>query len=347
MLFKAVGEDPITLFEQCCSAQKLETAASYLKVLQNTDGLTVTRRSALKLLVKVLDNDDVELAGELVRFLEATSWDELCQREDETVTAIQDAKTELQMQELLLARYAQKLLAKHQLRHFLLFARCVGHDVHPWLCRERLRAAALETVEDYNSALAAIHLQFYIPIPETLPVLSYPYDTLTIPALPNTHVDSHYVSPSPQLSPPASPVLQPFSRFPRYAPTSTPRQKDAVHASLGMLMTSPSIRDPTFLQESIEYSTQDINFLLNEMLSAGCVEWALVISTALMNIPFIISILQDHTSLWAPYTALLAHHEAKGYRELQVYVAEFVQTHNTALNHTTMETTTSVNDVKI
>jgi hypothetical protein len=85
-LFDGVG-DPCALFENCVNAGKLATAASYLKILQRilyymydiiivltiadicTEGHIVSRRAALILLEKVLDIDDVELAGELTRFL--------------------------------------------------------------------------------------------------------------------------------------------------------------------------------------------------------------------------------------------------------------------------------------
>ena len=81
------------------------------------------------------------------------------------------------------------------------------------------------------------------------------------------------------LSPLTSPLSRPspHSRFPRPVITPLPllNQKnqqqqriDLAHSSVGMMMTSPSIRDPMFLQESIESATQDLNYLLTEMISA-------------------------------------------------------------------------------
>lgn len=61
-----------------------------------------------------------------------------------------------------LQKYARKLLMRKQLRHLLLFAWRVGHSLSPWLVSERARAAVIDSPEEWNAALSALHLQFCI-----------------------------------------------------------------------------------------------------------------------------------------------------------------------------------------
>ena len=87
-------------------------------------------------------------------------------------------------------------------------------------------------------------------------------------------------------------------------------------------LSLPSMRDPLFLQDSIEYAAADLayhqfqelflpllpildtkRYLQEEMLAAKCTEWGLIIATVLMNITVIISILRRaiKTNLWETY----------------------------------------------
>jgi hypothetical protein len=71
-LFHFVG-DPAPLFERCVEARQVHMAASYLRILQNISGVAASRRAALKLLELALEQEDIELAGDLARFLEPMS----------------------------------------------------------------------------------------------------------------------------------------------------------------------------------------------------------------------------------------------------------------------------------
>jgi len=59
----------------------------------------------------------------------------------------------------------KKLLSHHQLKKLSDFAKLVGHDLKPWLIRERRRSAK---IEDFETALATLHLQFNLPYPQSL-----------------------------------------------------------------------------------------------------------------------------------------------------------------------------------
>ena len=57
-LFQSVG-NPRDLFEECLDGNKLETAASYLIILQNLEKLAVAREDATRLLNRALQKGTV------------------------------------------------------------------------------------------------------------------------------------------------------------------------------------------------------------------------------------------------------------------------------------------------
>ncbi|XP_075216315.1 guanine nucleotide exchange factor subunit Rich [Lycorma delicatula] len=69
-LFSAAGK-PKDLFQECLEKKQLETAASYLIILQNLESSAVSRQYATMLLDSTLENCKWELSKDLVRFLKA------------------------------------------------------------------------------------------------------------------------------------------------------------------------------------------------------------------------------------------------------------------------------------
>ncbi|XP_076267797.1 guanine nucleotide exchange factor subunit Rich isoform X2 [Rhynchophorus ferrugineus] len=69
-LFSAAGK-PKDLFQECMAKGHLDTAASYLIILQNLETSSVSRQYATLLLNTALDQSKWELAKDLVRFLRA------------------------------------------------------------------------------------------------------------------------------------------------------------------------------------------------------------------------------------------------------------------------------------
>lgn len=69
-LFSAAGK-PKDLFQECMAKRQLDTAASYLIILQNLEASSISRQYATLLLDTALDQSKWELAKELVRFLRA------------------------------------------------------------------------------------------------------------------------------------------------------------------------------------------------------------------------------------------------------------------------------------
>lgn len=69
-LFATAGK-PKDLFQQCLASKQLETAASYLIILQNLEPSSVSRQYATILLETALEQKKWDLAKDLVRFLRA------------------------------------------------------------------------------------------------------------------------------------------------------------------------------------------------------------------------------------------------------------------------------------
>ncbi|XP_055636034.1 guanine nucleotide exchange factor subunit Rich isoform X2 [Toxorhynchites rutilus septentrionalis] len=69
-LFSSAGK-PKELFQQCMAAKQLQTAASYLIILQNLEPSAVSREYATLLLDTALEQKNWSLAKDLVRFLRA------------------------------------------------------------------------------------------------------------------------------------------------------------------------------------------------------------------------------------------------------------------------------------
>lgn len=69
-LFSAAGK-PKELFQECLQRKMLDTAASYLIILQNLESSTVSRQLATQLLDTALHQERWDLARDLVRFLRA------------------------------------------------------------------------------------------------------------------------------------------------------------------------------------------------------------------------------------------------------------------------------------
>ncbi|XP_048483589.1 guanine nucleotide exchange factor subunit Rich [Plutella xylostella] len=69
-LFSAAGK-PKELFQECLQRKMLDTAASYLIILQNLESSAVSRQLAIQLLDTALQHERWDLARDLVRFLSA------------------------------------------------------------------------------------------------------------------------------------------------------------------------------------------------------------------------------------------------------------------------------------
>ncbi|CAH2262806.1 jg15224, partial [Pararge aegeria aegeria] len=93
-LFSAAGK-PKELFQECLHRKMLDTAASYLIILQNLESSTVSRQLATQLLDTALQQERWDLARDLVRFLRAIGIDKIMGRQNSfaaRILALQDVR---------------------------------------------------------------------------------------------------------------------------------------------------------------------------------------------------------------------------------------------------------------
>lgn len=161
-LFASVG-NPKDLFQECLLQGQLDTAASYLLVLQNLEVPLVSRQHATLLLGAALDGAHWTLARDLVRFLRAINpeADSSPPRPSAGPSPDEDTVNQVFM-EVILTRHARKLLAVGQLRKLGSFAAHLDFPLQSFLEKERLRAAR---VEDFVTALKSVHADFEWPMP--------------------------------------------------------------------------------------------------------------------------------------------------------------------------------------
>ncbi|EFA77388.1 hypothetical protein PPL_12603 [Heterostelium album PN500] len=411
-LFSHVG-DPVALYQRCLAGGKIEIAASYLKILQNLESNEFSQRCALDMLEIVLDFDNMDLAGDLVRFMEP---------EDENLSPTIHSKLEQEKLQIL-SSYASKLLKSKLLRNFLLFSRKVNMEISHFLASEK-RSTILRTAEELDMALNSIHVQFYInlPVDQIAPfspaaVLStfspapspssngsVTSSTTAIPSpvsivnnsstLKNSgsinerekmysnsnnnnestptgigmnsssgtavselklesddnsssitrdemiellksriqmapsehHHHHHYAGQQGLVSSTSTESINSLSNSTSTMPSST----TAIYSFKShQFMVAPSftnfdVNDPSFLQDSIDSSMDDLYFLLQELTNAGCNEWVLVIGTVLLNPALISKTLKKIPNIYENYCKMLSHQKPQGYSQLLKFIEDTV-----------------------
>uniref|UniRef100_A0A665VY13 Protein RIC1 homolog n=1 Tax=Echeneis naucrates TaxID=173247 RepID=A0A665VY13_ECHNA len=206
-LFAAVG-NPKDLFEECLMAQDLDTAASYLIILQNMEVPAVSRQHATLLFNTALEQGKWDLCRHMIRFLKAIGSGEmetppptpttqepsstggfeffrnrsisLSQSADSITTGKFNLQKTFSMPtgsscaenmyiDMMLWRHARHLLEQVRLRDLGCFSAQLGFELIGWLCRERNRVAH---IDDFVSALKKLHKDFLWPFP-VIPVGSF------------------------------------------------------------------------------------------------------------------------------------------------------------------------------
>eukprot|EP01132_Coremiostelium_polycephalum_P002348 gene2348-2896_t len=342
-LFKVIG-DPVALYQKCLNGGRIEIAASYLKILQNLIGYDFSRKCAIDLLEIVLDFDNIELAGDLVRFLEI-SEDEEQQDELDKVQLERDSDPILKQMDTILSGYSSKLLKSKLLRNFLLFSRKTMCDMSGWLVKEK-RSTILRTVEDLDMALNSIHVQFYINLP-TEPQTFSAASVISAFSPTPSHTPLNMSSSSIQLEEEANndnfiqdiittkdEIIESLkSRIQMiggsgsgemdhhrlYKNTHSNSSNSSGHSNTNhvysfkshQFMVAPitsniDFNDPSFLKDSIDSSMDDLYFLLQELTTNRCYEWILIIATVLLNPILITKTLRKIPSIYENYCKMLS-----------------------------------------
>uniref|UniRef100_A0A7N8WZ64 Protein RIC1 homolog n=1 Tax=Mastacembelus armatus TaxID=205130 RepID=A0A7N8WZ64_9TELE len=170
-LFAAVG-NPKDLFEECLMAQDLDTAASYLIILQNMEVPAVSRQHATLLFNTALEQGKWDLCRHMIRFLKAIGSGEMDTPPPTPTTQVRRLICPLDLLlkecaenmyiDMMLWRHARHLLEQVRLRDLGCFSAQLGFELIGWLCRERNRVAR---VDDFVSALKRLHKDFLWPFP--------------------------------------------------------------------------------------------------------------------------------------------------------------------------------------
>eukprot|EP01135_Chromosphaera_perkinsii_P000089 Nk52_evm40s24 gene=Nk52_evmTU40s24 len=186
-LFSIVG-DPKILFKQCLEENRLDTAASYLIILQSLEPSSVSRQDATILLEASLESDAWKLSKELIRFLGAIAHDGFDLPSASDIGTSERSKDESSIYsqgdgddsrlrsflpspapvndkfylDLMLSRHARKLLGEMKLRSLFKFSQNLEFPLSKWLRKERYRAAK---VYDVLKAFLELHRQFHWIMP--------------------------------------------------------------------------------------------------------------------------------------------------------------------------------------
>eukprot|EP00039_Didymoeca_costata_P003339 m.66994 g.66994 ORF g.66994 m.66994 type:complete len:1199 (+) comp11850_c0_seq2:319-3915(+) len=143
--FSIVG-NPQVLFEECIAQGKLDTAASYLIILQSLESPLASREYAMRLIVHALNGEKWELAKDLNRFLQATASYNVTPKEEgapKPNSVFQD--------------HALGLLRKGSLRALGRFSANLGFPLVEWLHSIKILEG---TLKDFGALLKTVSTDF-------------------------------------------------------------------------------------------------------------------------------------------------------------------------------------------
>ncbi|KAJ1512389.1 hypothetical protein HMI54_015749 [Coelomomyces lativittatus] len=195
-------DSPQVLFDKCLEKNQLHTATSFLVIVHNMGPHRLSGKESIRLLEKLLQNENFELSRDLIRFLRSIDgkgaslklWESLNRNKviesnsllNETDFSNVTSNSSLDVAngadtvsyfELLVRRHACHLISSFRIRSLLSMFRSLDFPLSLWLSKERFRHAKLE---DHFEALKHMHSQFDWPYPLTIPTLRSSSDSLHI-----------------------------------------------------------------------------------------------------------------------------------------------------------------------
>lgn len=158
-LFSVVGEAK-SLFEECIRENRLDTASSYLIILQSLESPTESAKLAVRILKLALLAENWRLAKDLVRFLQATSNYSPQLDIDNTNRGGGDVSTTSQTTYgKVFAEYALQQLRSHRIRAIGRFAASLPFPLLAWLKSVRAKDGLSL---DFEAALVQVFIDFPI-----------------------------------------------------------------------------------------------------------------------------------------------------------------------------------------
>jgi hypothetical protein len=133
-LFKLVG-DPKDLFQACLESQRLETAASYLIVLQTMEPFEVFGKLQITLLEYTLLDEKFELTAQIVRYLKNVNQPYV----GSNVLSISIEEEQSFYIDVLISRYLRTAMENFRISLFYRLASALEFPATEWLKKERGR----------------------------------------------------------------------------------------------------------------------------------------------------------------------------------------------------------------
>eukprot|EP00698_Gefionella_okellyi_P006462 TRINITY_DN1579_c2_g1_i1.p1 TRINITY_DN1579_c2_g1~~TRINITY_DN1579_c2_g1_i1.p1 ORF type:complete len:1439 (+),score=343.45 TRINITY_DN1579_c2_g1_i1:4261-8577(+) len=274
----AVAGDPQHLMEHALSSGLLRAAASCVIPLQHTGGPPQAAGAVFRLLEASLQGDDLELAGELVRYIRP--W--------------LDAATNVGMPEDLaffveraLESYARHSLVECRIARLIRFARSTDFPLRPWLRKEKDRAAE---ILDMHAALQNVTGQYGLRLATASKVLGDLKAALSDPEVV-------------------------FNAMP---PPMTPRIRSESITQLTQL-TPP--QTPVSVELISPDSMSELSLLLQDMLAAECVQWALVLSLLTRQFGTMLLLLKAYPDTHLRFSIMAASGDAVAAAEIRELIA--------------------------
>ncbi|KAI9000222.1 RIC1-domain-containing protein [Gaertneriomyces semiglobifer] len=333
--FSVVG-DPKELFARALEAGSLNTATSYLIIIQTLEPAAISGKLAVRLLERAFELEDFETGKELVRFLISIEGPE-----GEIYRSIIKANTALPFIDdmpndglgpsstrtpsparrgndsfylnLLISKHLRELLRSYRLKPFARFARGFAFPLVPWLKHERNRAAM---VDDWSLAFASLHDQYDWQWPTDMNAPSRkkvsarqrsisPQRRQTYPNAEPSHARVMGLQPSLD-------TLQSQSRDDADPALSTSSQQLRRRVTLAQA----AIRAPD--TPNVDNPLQELRSLMEVMLEAQCRDWVILIASMLMDV----STLQrqfagaNAPNLLPQWRVLMLGSDCRGYKQL-------------------------------
>ena len=306
ILFLHAG-NPLDLFNSTIQRNFLNSAASYLRIIEIVNSVSEARHAGFILLKAYLHNDDLSVIPDLLRFLDPTRLTEL--NDNSFSGSIEDEEYAI---DIILSGYSRKLISSFNLGLLLEFTVKTPHPLHYWLSKEKSRAAVFS---NYSVAINAIHAFFKIPPynfnlpPEdqlltNLALQFTPRQVSSNTSFPSV-VENFY--PQPEIN--GTSIQETTLKLERVVSDPSINQNSprrSMKNSPGVTFVGKPPQSPAQQYISPEVWVQ-LELLLIETYNSQCFDLALVLGCVMLHIPVILKILHHYPSKWQALNSLSKH----------------------------------------